>query len=146
MQELFSELECGVATACSTPSGPEVPQNCVTRRMRRPRWNVEGKDCNGNEKKHNSSLWNLKENLAYAEFLREEGHLYALDREKLKVLKINVRMSKVVKTRSADQCRSHHQKMMKYHGSIPSIIRHVQNLRKLELDLVDRNEHSSISG
>jgi hypothetical protein len=31
-------------------------------------------------------------------------------------------MSFLVETRSADQCRSHHQKMLKYHGSISDII------------------------
>lgn len=33
-------------------------------------------------------------------------------------------MSQQVKTRSADQCRSHHQKVLKYHHSIEEIIQH----------------------
>jgi hypothetical protein len=43
--------------------------------------------------------------------------------------KINVLMSKAIHTRSADQCRSHHQKMIKYHGDIPNIIAHVAALK-----------------
>lgn len=31
-------------------------------------------------------------------------------------------MSYLVKTRTADQCRSHHQKMLKYHGNITQIL------------------------
>ena len=40
--------------------------------------------------------------------------------------RIYVHMSSAVSTRSPDQCRSHHQKMIKYHGSIPGIIQHIQ--------------------
>jgi hypothetical protein len=37
-------------------------------------------------------------------------------------------MNEAIKTRSADQCRSHHQKMMKHHKDIPHIIEHIQTL------------------
>jgi hypothetical protein len=47
-------------------------------------------------------------------------------------MKINVLMSAAVKTRSADQCRSHHQKMIKYHRDIPNIITHIQSLLNKE--------------
>lgn len=40
-------------------------------------------------------------------------------------MKINVRMSMWIKTRSPDQCRSHHQKMMKYHSDIPTIVNYI---------------------
>ena len=36
--------------------------------------------------------------------------------------KIFILMSKEVKTRSADQCRSHHQKIIKYHHTIEEAI------------------------
>jgi len=42
--------------------------------------------------------------------------------------KVNLQMSKFIKTRSGEQCRSHHQKMMKYHDDIPSIIAYVKTL------------------
>lgn len=35
-------------------------------------------------------------------------------------------MSKAIKSRTADQCRSHHQKMMKYHRSIQEIVSHIE--------------------
>jgi len=49
-------------------------------------------------------------------------------------MKINVLMSQEVKTRSPDQCRSHHQKMMHYHHSIPNIIKHIDDLSKMIWD------------
>jgi len=39
-----------------------------------------------------------------------------------KKMRINVTMSKKIKTRSPEQCHSHHQKMMKKFGSIKDII------------------------
>lgn len=39
-----------------------------------------------------------------------------------KANKVFLKMSREVKTRSADQCRSHHQKILKYHNSIEDII------------------------
>jgi hypothetical protein len=38
-------------------------------------------------------------------------------------------MSRAIGTRSPAQCRSHHQKMMKYHESIPKIIQHILRLQ-----------------
>ena len=40
-----------------------------------------------------------------------------------KVKKVFLKMSREVKTRSADQCRSHHQKILQYHDSVEDIIR-----------------------
>lgn len=42
-----------------------------------------------------------------------------------RILKINLMMSQTVKSRSAHQCGSHHQKMMKHHHDIPSIIKYI---------------------
>jgi hypothetical protein len=39
-------------------------------------------------------------------------------------------MSKLITSRNPDQCRSHHQKMIKYHNSIPEIIAHISDLEK----------------
>ena len=46
-------------------------------------------------------------------------------------------MSNAVKTRSADQCRSHHQKMMKYHRCISEIIDHIKRLIVIRGDAED---------
>lgn len=39
-----------------------------------------------------------------------------------KANKVFLKMSKLVKTRTPDQCRSHHQKILKYHHSLQHII------------------------
>jgi len=44
-----------------------------------------------------------------------------------KKMRINVTMSKKIKTRSPEQCHSHHQKMMKKFGSIKNIINAMGN-------------------
>lgn len=74
----------------------------------------------------NYSLWSINENAAYMYFLEAHNWLFERSNSDRRLLKINVLMSLWVKTRSADQCRSHHQKMMKYHSDIPNIIRHIR--------------------
>ena len=62
-------------------------------------------------------LWTPIEQMAYINFLKErkqEMDISTLRRSH----KIFILMSKEVKTRSADQCRSHHQKIIKYHHTI----------------------------
>jgi hypothetical protein len=49
-------------------------------------------------------------------------------RETRKINKVFQKMSKVILTRTADQCRSHHQKVVKYHDSIDSIINYFKKL------------------
>ena len=61
-------------------------------------------------------------------FLLEKGQLFDSNSIQRKAIKINVQMSEAIKTRSPDQCRSHHQKMMKHHKDIPRIIQHIQKL------------------
>lgn len=51
--------------------------------------------------------------------------------ENRRACKINKLLSLHVKTRSPDQCRSHHQKMMKYHRSVEGIIQHVVELQNI---------------
>ena len=52
--------------------------------------------------------------------------------------KIFILMSQEVKTRSADQCRSHHQKIMKYHHTIDGAIKYFSE--KLALEMKEGNE------
>jgi hypothetical protein len=40
-----------------------------------------------------------------------------------KTQKVFYHMSKTVRTRSADQCRSHHQKMLKFHKDLDEIMK-----------------------
>jgi hypothetical protein len=75
---------------------------------------------------YNYSLWGIEENAAYMRFLDENYGLFERSNSDRRLMKINVLMSLWVKTRSPDQCRSHHQKMMKYHQDIPSIIAYIR--------------------
>jgi len=52
--------------------------------------------------------------------------------------RIYILMAMTVGSRKADQCRSHHQKMIKYHGSIDSIISIISYVR----DLVELSKQS----
>ena len=56
-------------------------------------------------------------------------------------MKINVLMSQHVKSRSSDQCRSHHQKMKKNHSDLLSIIRYIEDQEKGVVEQkIDREE------
>jgi len=58
-------------------------------------------------------------------------------------MKINVLMSKYVKTRSSDQCRSHHQKMKNNHSNVLSIIECIENQEKGVIRQKIRREDSA---
>jgi hypothetical protein len=77
------------------------------------------------EKGFNRALWTLKENRKYLHFLLENYKIYSENLTTRRLTKIHVQMSKVILTRSPDQCRSHHQKMIKHHNSIPEIVDHI---------------------
>jgi len=51
--------------------------------------------------------------------------MFESPKENRRTLKVNKLLSLHIKTRSPDQCRSHHQKMIKYHQSIEGILHHV---------------------
>lgn len=80
---------------------------------------------------YNYSLWQLEENAAYMQFLEDNQVLFRGSKNDRRLVKINVLMSMCVGTRSPDQCRSHHQKMMKYHNDIPTIIHYIRGLIEL---------------
>lgn len=61
-------------------------------------------------------------------FLRANEALFTASKIERKHKKINILMSEHVKSRSPAQCRSHHQKMSKHHGSTESIIDHIERL------------------
>ena len=54
--------------------------------------------------------------------------------------RIYILMAMTVGSRKADQCRSHHQKMIKYHGSIDSIISYVHDLAELSKQSEQQNK------
>lgn len=100
------------------------------RRERRKAANLSGKPGPAEGTSHyNHSFWTDSENFLYLHFLKEFGGLFDSDWQQRKSLRINVAMSQHVKTRSPLQCRSHHQKMMKFHKDIPHIVEHLSKLQ-----------------
>lgn len=95
---------------------PVAPIHCQTEKKQRlnPSGEEEGK-----------GKWTKNEQKAYIEFLidNKEEMSSKLARKSQKVF---LKMSLLVKTRTADQCRSHHQKILKYQGSIDEIIKQHQ--------------------
>jgi hypothetical protein len=85
------------------------------------------------KRRFNKSLWTLQENMKYVRFLQENRELFTSTKENRRLLKINKLISQSIGTRSPDQCRSHHQKMVKYHDSIEGIINHVSLLHNIFL-------------
>ena len=66
-------------------------------------------------KKINYGTWNKKENQQYEKFLLKHIKIFSDDILIRRKKKIHVLMSKSIKTRTPEQCRSHHQKMMLNH-------------------------------
>lgn len=73
-------------------------------------------------KSYTSYYWNMDENRRYLDFLRAHAGVFDLSVSEKKNMRVNVMMSKKVKSRTPQQCHSHHQKMMKKYGSIPNIL------------------------
>jgi adenylate kinase family enzyme len=71
--------------------------------------------------------WSSREQRLYIQFLQENS-LEIETKLSRKANKIFKKMSQVIKTRTADQCRSHHQKIINYHETVDRIIRYYSNL------------------
>jgi hypothetical protein len=74
-----------------------------------------------------SYYWNSDENKRYLEFLQLHPGVFELPVSEKKNIRVNVMMSKKVKTRTPQQCHSHHQKMMKKYGNVQNIIQMMGN-------------------
>ena len=77
----------------------------------------------------NIGNWSLEENLKYKSFLENNLQLFQTGAAVRRLVKVNVMISQEVGTRSSDQCRSHHQKMMKYHRTVPNVIEYIDCLQ-----------------
>jgi hypothetical protein len=66
--------------------------------------------------------WTVTESKRYLKFLIQSQHHLELGKKEKKRLKLNVKMSKVIKSRDSSQCHSHHQKMLIKYGSVSKII------------------------
>ena len=74
----------------------------------------------------------MKENTAYKEFLKDNLELLGKPLRERKLLKIHVLISQHVKTRTPSQCRSHHQKMLKYYKDLRSIIAYIEEMEEAQ--------------
>lgn len=90
--------------------------------------------------KVNIGNWSLEENLKYKTFLENNLALFQTGASVRRLVKVNVMISQEVGTRSSDQCRSHHQKMIKYHTSIEGVIAHVHLLQSMHADESEMGE------
>ena len=66
--------------------------------------------------------WNYQENQIYLQFMIENINDFLTEKSRRKT-KVFFRLSKILKKRTPDQCRSHHQKLqLKYKDDLYSII------------------------
>ena len=54
------------------------------------------------------------------------AHWFRMKYQERSKLRINVIMSKKVRTRNSTQCHNHHQKMLKRLGSLEALIEHIK--------------------
>jgi plasmid maintenance system antidote protein VapI len=70
--------------------------------------------------------WSSKENAVYLEFMRNNISDFTTEKAR-RTTKVFFRLSKILKKRTPDQCRSHHQKLqMKHKDDIYEIMNEVQ--------------------
>jgi hypothetical protein len=77
------------------------------------------------------------------EFLIANPGLFELSINLKKNLRVNVMMSKKVKSRSSQQCHSYHQKMILKHGSIDGVIAFLKKERERVQDK-NRNKEDQV--
>ena len=87
-------------------------------------------------------FWTREENILYMRFLEENLDLFKGESHKRRICRVYVQISQAVGTRTPDQCRSHHQKMMKWHRSIKGIITHVQSLPDTKTPVIEKEEQT----
>lgn len=59
----------------------------------------------------NKGRWDVEEHKKYYDFIKTNSNLF-LNNDRRRYDKVFMVMSKYVKTRTADQCRTHHQKLL----------------------------------
>lgn len=77
-------------------------------------------------KQFSTAHWNHEENKKYIEFLMKFKSVIEGPKKNRRKWHLNRIMSKEVSTRSHEQCRSHHQKMMKHYRSVDGILDHLR--------------------
>ena len=76
-------------------------------------------------KSYSTSHWTAEENNKYVAFLMRFREVVEGERQRRRKWHLNRIMSKHIGTRSHEQCRSHHQKMVKHYKNIDGIIEHL---------------------
>lgn len=78
------------------------------------------------KKQYSTSHWTEEQNRKYIDFLLKFREVIQGEKKQRRKWHLNRIMSKYLGTRSHEQCRSHHQKMIKNYRSIDGIISHFQ--------------------
>ena len=78
------------------------------------------------KKKGWTGRWSGKEEVKYIRYLKENIELMK-DKENRIKNQLFAKMAKQIKSRTSDQCRSHHHKLMEYYHSIENIILHYEH-------------------
>jgi hypothetical protein len=73
-------------------------------------------------KKASNYNWTDLENNRYMQALKQYASILCLSPQERRVKKVNLLLSRKVRTRSPLQCHSHHQKMMAKYGSLEKVI------------------------
>jgi len=78
------------------------------------------------ESRVSSGSWSLDENRLYLKFMLDNRIDFETEKNRRRT-KVFYRLSKVLRKRTPDQCRSHHQKLqIKYNDSLPRILEAVR--------------------
>jgi hypothetical protein len=80
------------------------------------------------DKRQHRSHWKESEQRKYVNYLIDNRRYFELSIREKKARGIHSRLSRIIKTRSANQCRSHHQKMANKFGSFTGIIEGFRSL------------------
>ena len=79
-------------------------------------------------KTYSTSHWTTEENDKYIAFLMRFREVLEGEKQRRRKWHLNRIMSKHIGSRSHEQCRSHHQKMIKHYKNINGIIEHLTNM------------------
>jgi hypothetical protein len=78
-----------------------------------------------NKKRFSTGGWSARENQVYLQFMVENAQDFLTEKSRRKT-KVFFRLSKILRKRTPDQCRSHHQKLqLKYRDDLYAIISEV---------------------
>ena len=95
-----------------------------------------------NKKKLRIGGWSTQENQIYLNFVVQNVDDFATEKAR-RTLKVFHRLSKILKKRTPDQCRSHHQKLQMKHGdNIEAIIEEIK--RKIQKGMAEDYVNSKL--